>query len=56
MTIAQQLNIKSFPIIVKDSRQNIIYYEEESGYWEKYEYDEDGVEISFETSIEDSNQ
>ena len=37
-TIAQFLNIKDFPFIIKDKNDNIIYYEESNGFWNKREY------------------
>lgn len=49
-TIAQQLNIKEFPFIIKDNNGNEIYYETSNGYWEKWEYDSNGNEIYYETS------
>jgi hypothetical protein len=57
MSIAKKLNIKEFPFEIKDSRGNIIYYEEEGfngeiGYWERYEYDSEGNEIWYESLIE----
>lgn len=39
-TIAQQLNIKEFPFIIKDKQNNIIYFEYSSGFWYKQEFDE----------------
>ena len=48
-TIAQQLNIKTFPFIIKDDEGNEIYYETFNGFWEKREY-ADGKEIYFEHS------
>lgn len=38
-TIAQQLNVKEFPFIIKDSNGNQIYFEYSDGYWYKQEYD-----------------
>ena len=35
MTIAQQLKIKEFPFKIKDSDDNLIYYENSNGYWSK---------------------
>ena len=49
-TIAQQLNIKEFPFIIKDKNRNEIYYENSIGYWYKYEYDSNGNKIYFENS------
>jgi len=49
-TIAQQLNIKTFPFEVKDENGNILYYEKSNGYWGKYTYDENGNEVYYENS------
>jgi len=49
-TIAQQLNIKSFPFEIKDSNGNCIYSEDLMGYWIKREYDTNGKEVYFENS------
>ena len=50
-TIAQQLKIKEFPFEIKDSKGNLIYWEEDQdGYWSKAEYDSNGKEIYFESS------
>jgi hypothetical protein len=48
-TIAQQLNIKEFPFIIKDKNGNRIYYED-SRHWSKSEYDAYGNETYFENS------
>jgi len=50
MTIAQQLNVKEFPFIIKDSNGKLIYREESDRNWIKREYDSDGNEIYFENS------
>jgi hypothetical protein len=50
MTIAQQLKVKEFPFIIKDSKGNEIYYETSNGDWFKYEYDSKGNEIYYEDS------
>ena len=50
MTIAQQLKIKEFPFIIKDSEDNKIYFENSDGYWVKREYNSEGKEIYFEDS------
>ena len=42
-TIAQQLNIKKFPFIIKDADDKEIYCEYSSGYWVKQEWDGDKV-------------
>jgi hypothetical protein len=49
-TIAQQLNIKSFPFNIKDEKGNEIYYEDSSGYWEKSQFDEKGNRVYLENS------
>jgi len=50
MTIAQQLNVKEFPFIIKNSNNNIIYYENKNGFWWKAEHDLEGNEIYWEDS------
>ena len=50
MTIAQQLKIKEFPFIIKDSKGNRIYYENSDGDWVKREYDSNGDRIYWEDS------
>ena len=49
-TIAQQLKIKEFPFRVKDSKGNIIYFEESTGYWYKKEFNSNGKNIYYENS------
>ena len=49
-TIAQQLNVKDFPFTVKDSKGNVIYYENSTGDWYKREYDSNGNLIYHEAS------
>jgi hypothetical protein len=49
-TIAQQLNIKKFPFIIKDSDGNQIYFEWSDGVWSKQEW-ADGKLIYRENSI-----
>ena len=49
-TIAQQLKIKQFPFIIKDSKGNEIYYEDSDGGWVKREYDSNGDRIYWEDS------
>ena len=49
-TIAQQLNIKSFPFQIKDANGNQIYYENSGGKWAKKEYDANGNQIYYEHS------
>ena len=39
-TIAQQLNIKSFPFNIKDEKGNEVYLEDSKGYWGKCQFDE----------------
>ena len=49
-TIAQQLNIKTFPFEIKNNKGNQIYYEDSTGHWVKWEYNEKGNEIYYENS------
>ena len=35
MTIAQQLNVTKFPFVIKNDVENLIYFENSNGYWEK---------------------
>jgi len=51
-TIAQQLNVKDFPFIIKDKNGKEIYYERSDRYWLKTERDEDGEIIYRENSDE----
>lgn len=52
MTIAQQLNIKEFPFIIKDNYGKEIYFENSDGKWCKYEYNDNGREIYYENNSE----
>ncbi len=38
MTIAQQLNVQTFPFIIKDADGKDIYWENSRGSWSKWEY------------------
>jgi hypothetical protein len=49
-TIAQQLKVKDFPFEIKDKNNNLIYWEDDDGYWCKQEYDKNNNEIYFENS------
>jgi hypothetical protein len=49
-TIAQQLNVKDFPFIIRDNDGVMIYWEESDGFWERWEYDSSGREKYFEDS------
>lgn len=49
-TICQQLNIKTFPFIIKDDNGNEIYLENSTGYWVKKEFDSSGNQIYYEDS------
>ena len=49
-TIAQQLNVTTFPFIIKDADGNEIYYETSNGRWSKNEYDAHGEVIRYENS------
>lgn len=48
-TIAEQLNVKDFPFLIKDKEGNEIYYEVD-GYWCKKEYDYENRELYCEDS------
>jgi hypothetical protein len=48
-TIAQQLNIKDFPFIIRNKDGKIIYHETSDGYWLRWGY-ANGNQIYFETS------
>lgn len=50
MTIAQQLKIKEFPFIINNNRGKEIYWEDNTGYWVKREYDDNGNNIYSDTS------
>ena len=57
MTIAQQLNITTFPFEIKDKNGRLTYFEESNGYWCKMEFDQYGNQIYYENSngyIEDN--
>ena len=49
-TIAQQLNIKEFPFIINDKNGKVLYYEDSSNFWFKYERDENGYVLYSENS------
>jgi hypothetical protein len=49
-TIAQQLNVKDFPFVIKDKNNNKIYYENSDGYWVKQEFDSNNNIIYWEDS------
>jgi hypothetical protein len=49
-TIAQQLKIKDFPILIKDKNNNRIYYENSDGVWVKSEFDENNNLVYYENS------
>ena len=56
-TIAQQLNVKEFPFIIKDEKGNEIYYEYANGSWARREFDSQSNLIYYEDSkghIEDN--
>jgi hypothetical protein len=50
MTIAQQLNVKEFPLLIRNSKGQEIYFENSDGLWYKREYDSNGKLIYFENS------
>lgn len=49
-TIAQQLNVKEFPFIIKDSKGKEIYHENSKGFWWKNTYDSEGNIIHYENA------
>ena len=49
-TIAQQLDIKDFPFVIKDKNGKVTYYEDSGGFWSKREYDKNGKETYYEDS------
>ena len=49
-TIAEQLNVKEFPFIIRNNKGDYIYIEYRDMYWCKYEYDSNGWEIYYESS------
>ena len=49
-TIAQFLNIQTFPFVIRDENGKVIYLEYSNGYWTKREYNSNGKEICWETS------
>lgn len=50
-TIAEQLNIKDFPFIIKDKNGKVIYKEYSKGYWEKFKLDKNDYVLYFENSV-----
>jgi len=48
----KKLDIK-YPITLKDSKGNEVYYEDSDGYWYKREYDSNGNEVYYENSYND---
>jgi hypothetical protein len=49
-TIAQQLGVTQFPFEIKDKRGNVIYRESLSGYWGKWRYNLQDMEVYYENS------
>jgi len=49
-TIAEQLNIKDFPFIIKDKQGRELYHEDSNGGWLRREYDSSGNEKYLENS------
>ena len=50
MTIAQQLRISRFPLVIKDRKGNFVYTEDENGNWTKTIYNDAGLLIRLEDS------
>jgi hypothetical protein len=49
-TIAQQLNVKEFPFVIKDNNGNMVYWENSNWYWCRKEYDSNGNMVYWENS------
>ena len=49
LKITDKTNI-AFPIVIKDKRGNIIYYQDSNGFWHESTYDENGNELTFKNS------
>ena len=49
-TIAQFLNVKDFPFVIKDKNGNEIYREYSTGFWIKRVYNDEGNVIYYENS------
>jgi hypothetical protein len=49
-TIAEQLGVTKFPFEIRDKRGNVIYRESLSGYWGKWTYDLQDMEVYYEDS------
>jgi hypothetical protein len=49
-TIAQFLNVKDFPFVIKDKNGELIYVESSTGYWHRQEYNNRGNNIYYENS------
>jgi len=49
-TIAQQLNVTEFPFEILDKNGGVIYSEDSSGSWSKFEHNEKGDVIYYEDS------
>jgi hypothetical protein len=49
-TIAEQLNIKEFPFVIKDKDGREIYWENSTRFWLKTEYDSNGNKTRWENS------
>ena len=49
MTKAKALGITKFPYIEYDSKGEVSYYEDSTGYWDKFKKDSKGNKIYWET-------
>ena len=49
-TIAQQLNIKDFPFMIRDKEGRLLYIENPARFWAKWEYDSNGKQRYYENS------
>jgi len=49
--IIEQLTTEDFPIRLYDNRGNLLYIEDENGYWEKRKYNGDNKMIQYEEGV-----
>ena len=49
--IIEQLTAEDFPIRLYDNRGNLLYIEDENGYWEKRKYNGDNKMIQYEEGV-----
>jgi YD repeat-containing protein len=49
-TLAKQLGVTKYPLIIKDGNKNQIYYERSRGFWSKRKHDANGNETKYQNS------